>query len=502
MKKLTLIVIVLMLAAVGFNANGVTIYGLEIHISPKNPSTLDDIRVNVSGEFSNGATLTNQQCIIGEENIIINLNYELGMTTMITPFSVRIDLGTLAANNYKIIANVSWTTWPPFGLGSETKEKTLVVEENASPTTWYVKEDGDDVNSGSSWEDAKATIQAAIDNENLISGDTVLVKYGTYNITSSIDFDGKNIKLASDDGTHNSYGSAIINAARCIIDAGENCKVFIFDDGETSNSVVDGFTITNGLAEGDSSANDGGGIYCFNSSPTITNNIITNNSAYWGGGIYCFDSSSKIINNIITNNSAYRGGGILCYVSPVTITNSTIVGNSASFAGGGIYCPNSFSPPTITNTILWNNNPEPIYCHDIILTYSDVQGSYTGEGNIDADPLFVDADNRDYHLQSGSPCIEAGTSGNAPETDIEGNPRDEHPDMGAYESTEFLTGDVNNDGVVDAKDATEILRHVVGLPPADQFIENRADVSKNGLITAYDAAMIYQKVAGLIDQQT
>jgi len=61
-------------------------------------------------------------------------------------------------------------------------------------------------------------------------------------------------------------------------------------------------------------------------------------------------------------------------------------------------------------------------------------------------------------------------------------------------------GDVNGDGDVDVKDATEILRHVVGLPPAEQFIEDCADVSKNGSITAYDASLVMQKVAGLIDE--
>jgi len=54
------------------------------------------------------------------------------------------------------------------------------------------------------------------------------------------------------------------------------------------------------------------------------------------------------------------------------------------------------------------------------------------------------------------------------------------------------------DGVVDAKDAIAILRHVVGRTPYP-FNANCADVSGNGTITAYDAALIYQKVAGLID---
>jgi len=65
------------------------------------------------------------------------------------------------------------------------------------------------------------------------------------------------------------------------------------------------------------------------------------------------------------------------------------------------------------NTILWANfapDGNEIYLDNSVIdaTYSDIQGGWSGEGNIDADPLFVDPDNGDYHLQEGSPCIDAG----------------------------------------------------------------------------------------------
>ena len=59
-------------------------------------------------------------------------------------------------------------------------------------------------------------------------------------------------------------------------------------------------------------------------------------------------------------------------------------------------------------------------------TFSDVQGGFTGTGNIDADPMFVDPDNGDYRLAAGSPCIDAGDNTAVPAgitTDLDGNPR-------------------------------------------------------------------------------
>ena len=81
------------------------------------------------------------------------------------------------------------------------------------------------------------------------------------------------------------------------------------------------------------------------------------------------------------------------------------------------------------------------------MSYSDIQGcggsgggwnssvGTDGGGNIDADPLFLNAAGGDLHIQSGSPCIDAGTSSGAPDDDLDGNPRPSGSgyDMGAYE---------------------------------------------------------------------
>ncbi|MBN1514255.1 MAG: right-handed parallel beta-helix repeat-containing protein, partial [Phycisphaerae bacterium] len=118
-------------------------------------------------------------------------------------------------------------------------------------------------------------------------------------------------------------------------------------------STIDGFTIRNG------SSSYGGGIYCYDASPTIANNTITGNSADDGGGIYCSVASPTIANNTITGNFAGSGGGgIWCVYASPTIANNTIAGNSAGF-GGGIECWSDFdSSPTISNNTIMGNSAD------------------------------------------------------------------------------------------------------------------------------------------------
>jgi hypothetical protein len=240
-------------------------------------------------------------------------------------------------------------------------------------------------------------------------------------------------------------------------------------------------SLVNLAITGNSVGYEGGGIYCFNNSnPTLVDVMISGNSAFHGGGIGCRDNSSPYIENVtvrgntanekgggvwvlfgsnphlanvmITGNTASQGGGIHCqnYVIP-NLVNVTIAGNTAS-QGGGIHCWYN-SRPVLVNTILWNNLPEEIYFREdgdpnsITVSYSDVQRGESGivtndngtvywlGGNIDADPLFVGAN--DYHLTAPSPCIDAGTPEGASDTDIDGNSRPQGAgiDMGADEYT-------------------------------------------------------------------
>jgi hypothetical protein len=217
----------------------------------------------------------------------------------------------------------------------------------------------------------------------------------------------------------------------------------------------------------------GGGMYnYYNSSPTLFNVIFSGNTAPSdGGGMYNDEDSSPTLANVtFSGNSASYGGGMYSYNSDPTLTNVAFNGNSASYGGG---MTNEDSSPTLTNVIMWGdsapNGPE-IYNNSSTLTisYSDIQGcsgsgagwqsacGTDGGGNIDADPLFVDADGTDnivgtaddnLRLGFGSPAIDAGNNISVTvATDLDGLPRKADGngdsnvvvDMGAYEAGTML----------------------------------------------------------------
>jgi len=179
------------------------------------------------------------------------------------------------------------------------------------------------------------------------------------------------------------------------------------------------------------------------------------------------------------------------YASP-TLTNCTFIENSA-FRGGGVYSYNDCIL-TLTNCILWDNTADSgpqlykNYSCTLYVTYSCIQGGYSGTGNIDIDPNFADPCNNDYHLKSQagrwnpiaaswieddvtSPCIDAG--------DPDGSIGDElFPDggrinMGVYGGTtkasksyfggpvceKNIAGDINGDCVIDFRDFAFMASH-------------------------------------------
>jgi len=249
-----------------------------------------------------------------------------------------------------------------------------------------------------------STIQAGIDAAS--NGDTVLVQPDTY--VENIDYNGKSIVVGSLFMTT----SDTSYIASTIIDGNQNGSVVSFQNSEDSTSVLSGFTITNGSGTSLGSSTYGGGVYCWYTSPSLNNLTVMNCSASSsGGGIICFYSNSNLENVTIANNSAADGGGIYCGYSSPSLKNVTITGNSASSYGGGIYC--SSSDPTLVNCIIWNDSPQEIFVLSgtTTVTYSDIQGGWTGIGNIDANPLFCNPNSGDFTLSEDSPCVGTGEGG-------------------------------------------------------------------------------------------
>jgi hypothetical protein len=186
-------------------------------------------------------------------------------------------------------------------------------------------------------------------------------------------------------------------------------------------------TLTNCAFEGNS-AGSGGGMYSFNVSwPTLTSCVFLDNSAEYGGGMFNeYFSQPSLANVAFADNRAYNGGGMFNYDSSPSLTNCTFYGNKAKWDGGGMFNANN-SSPVLINCILWGDTGAAIYNEDSApaVTYSDIQGGYPGEGNIDADPQFLDAAYAVFRLVRGSPCIDAGTNDapNLPPYDFEGQPR-------------------------------------------------------------------------------
>lgn len=330
-------------------------------------------------------------------------------------------------------------------------------------------------------------IQAAINAAD--HGNTIIVSSGTY--VENINFFGKDITLRS-----------VWGPGLTMIDGGAYGSVVSFVGGGTA-AVLDGFEITNGFGSG---AGYGGGVACVYASPTIRNCNIRGNFAAYGGGIDLFQSMATVESCMITENQAvYNGGGVGCERASPEIVNCTISENSAG-RGGGIYAEMT-SLPSLTNVILWGNtayrgpeiwigtmgNPSTVS-----VAFSDVEGGGEavhaepyctldwGEGNIDADPLFVNP--WDFHLDLGSPCVDAGTDAGVNE-DLDGDKRPllTGHDIGADEfsgSCWDLDGDGYNDECCGGNDCDDNANDVN--PGAAENCDNEIDNDCDGYVGLED----------------
>jgi hypothetical protein len=453
----------------------------------------------------------------------------------------------------------------------------------------YVKRDATGACNGTSWTNAYTDPQQAIDAAS--PGDEIWVARGVYTPTKrtnpadprSATFQLKegialyggfagtetvrtqrnwttNVTVLSGDLDNNDTKDANGVVITTTHIHGANAYHVVTATNVTSNTVLDGFTISAGFTD-----NFGGGMDVVNASPVIRHCAFRGNQGQWGGGMSASDSSLSLTDVIFSGNQADSGGGMSNYKSNVILTQATfdkngvtwygggidndqsyltmtqvtfsdnhsarygggmyneggshvnlnrvaLTGNRADIAGGGMHttehshftatnvllsgnqaprggavaitdrssgrmvnvtmagnratleggavCVLTWSHTTLINAILWGNAATTgaqvhlAATSTVTITTSDVEGSWPGTGNINANPLFVapvaatyaPTTTGNYRLQASSPAIDQGDNAAVPAgvtTDLDGKPRivGAAVDMGAYErqrSTVYL----------------------------------------------------------------
>ncbi len=225
--------------------------------------------------------------------------------------------------------------------------------------------------------------------------------------------------------------------------------LYVYSEGNT--------TLMSNSFLGNSSGRERGGgvaVHSINGSATLTNNIFNRNDGGNGGGAYISlsDGNATLINNTFVRNCANPygryGGGAYISTAKVELYNNIIwddcTANSGEMEDSGLYVSSDIVK-------LYNNNIGPdadFVTGQSKSLYITNTGNYTQAANLKDDPLFVDADNGDFHLTDGSPLIDMGNlnAPKLPEMDFEGYARviGDAPDIGAYEFTSVTIEGVLN----------------------------------------------------------
>ncbi len=354
---------------------------------------------------------------------------------------------------------------------------------------FYVTETGAGNKDGSSWANAYADVQTAIDAAESAGGGEVWIAKGTYKHGSAMTMKNNVAIYGGFAGTETSKDQRVAGNIT-ILDGERKYRVFYNNytgaNPLTNSAKLDNVTIQNGHPYSNSEYNYGAGMYNNNASPEITNCTFANNSAldgggmynygyngtcsptltnctfsgnsakYFGGGMYNSASSPELTNCTFSGNStSFDGGGMHNSASSPELTNCTFSGNSVSRYGGGIY--NYESSPTLTNCILWGNTASSsgneIYnsnstCKPTIDTCI-IEGGYSSNGIytniITSDPKLMTLGNYGGAVQtmavaSGSSAISAGKVIEGVTTDARGVVRSvTAPTIGAYEYVKVQT---------------------------------------------------------------
>ncbi len=202
---------------------------------------------------------------------------------------------------------------------------------------------GDGTSWGSAYNDLQTALADATCTEIWVAAGTY---YPTQTLDRSVSFQLKNGVgiYGGFDGTETQRNQRSASASLTVLsgnigaigDPSDNSYHVVTASAVDNTAVLDGFTVTAGLAESSYPSNAGAGIYVADGSPTLVNLIIEGNSALSGGGLYSTNSSPVLLHVTFHNNTASsEGGGMNSFGGAPSLTDVGFGANSAS-AGGGL----------------------------------------------------------------------------------------------------------------------------------------------------------------------
>jgi chitodextrinase len=283
---------------------------------------------------------------------------------------------SLANNQYRVVANAQ-------DCPAEVNSEAALLTVNG---TRYVTENG--VGDGSSWANASGDLQLMINNS--IAGDTIFVAEGTYkpirpaNDLGTIDNDNRDNAFVLKSGVkiyggfvgnENSLDERQLGANETILsgdigiegDNSDNCYHIVVAVGVDDEAEINGFTITEGNANGSGSLsafgtflqqNRGGGMLISSTSAIFSNIIVLNNTALEaGGGVYTSSAAPNFSEIIIRGNSAGFAGGLYNLGSTgYEIRNSFFESNTITAGGVSIVHNANSEEINFINTIFSGNS--------------------------------------------------------------------------------------------------------------------------------------------------
>jgi len=275
----------------------------------------------------------------------------------------------------------------------------------------------------------------------------------------------------------------------------------------------------------------GGAVRLFAATPTFSSCVMRENLATRGAAVFAQNASTpSFVNCLIHDNTSVNlgNGGYAGGVwsggagSIATFKNCTVARNSAETRGGGIISVNAGNA-IIHNSIVAQNTsplgPQMWLAGGFFggsasfatIEWSLLEGGQAmvliqglssltwGEGNLDADPMFISPAAGNFRLQCHSPAIDAGNDALVPteaKLDLDGNPRivGAAVDLGAYER-QSITGpaDLNCDGVINGLDLGILLANW-SIPPdapgCGGVLPCPADINGDGFVNGLDLGVL------------